>query len=70
MHFLYLEDKTNLRWKKKEKRKKKGMGFGFFTQPSKFFHTLHLQYKYVYLSRFWENKTRLSYMSLAINIAR
>jgi len=31
--------------KKKKKKKKKGMGLGFFTQPSKFFHTLYFQYK-------------------------
>ena len=46
------------------------MGFGFSTQPSKFFHILYFQYKGLYLSRFWENKTRLSYMSLAIDVAR
>jgi len=46
------------------------MGFGFFTEPFKFFHTLDFQYKDPDLSRFRENKTRLSYMTLAIDVAR
>jgi len=46
------------------------MRVGFFTQPSKFFHILYFQYKDLYLSRFRETKTRLSYMSLAIDVAR
>jgi len=34
---------------KKKRKKKKGMRFGFFTQPSKCFHTIYLQYKDLYL---------------------
>jgi len=56
--------------KKEKKEKRKGMRFGFFMQPSKFFHIPYIQYKDLYISRFWETKTQLSYMSLAINVAR
>jgi len=37
---------------KRKKRKKEDRGFGFFSQTSKFFHTLYFQYKDLYLSRF------------------
>jgi len=47
-----------------------GMRFGFFTQPSKFFHTLYIQYKRSLSITFRGTKTRLSYMSLAIEVAR
>ena len=45
------------------------MGFGFFTQPSKFSHTLYFQYKDFSSIKLSGIKTRLSYMSLAINTA-
>jgi len=39
---------TKLKYDKKKKEKKKGMGLGFFTQPSKYFHTLYFQSKDLY----------------------
>jgi len=62
--------KNNEMKKKEKKKEKKDMRFGFFMQPSKFLHTLYLQYKDLYLSRFQESRPHTSYMSLAIDVAR
>jgi len=55
---------------KKRNKKKKALDFGFFTQPSKFFHTLYFQYKELLSIKLPEIKTRLSYMTLVIDVAR
>jgi len=54
----------------KKKGKKKGMGFGFFTQPSKFFHIPYYSIQRSLSLTLLGTKTRLSYMSLAIDVAR
>jgi len=49
MKLLLSKNNERMIKKKKEKKEKKGTGFGFFTQPSKFFHTLYFQSKNLFL---------------------
>jgi len=44
--------------------KKKDMGFGFFTQPSKFFHTLYFPYKIFIYHTFGNQDTTVLYVPI------